>query len=144
MPEITPDALSTQAPGRAAMSGGSAGEIDAQAFAIEAARLLNDRHCEDILVYDVRGLSPVTQFIVIGTGTSDRQIKSVGGDVADLGETHGFPRYGSDRDGSSTWMVVDLVEVMAHLFEPAARGHYDLEMLWGDAPQIKWRRQAGL
>ena len=114
---------------------------EAQTFAIEAARLLADRHCEDILIFDVRGSSPVTKYIVIGTGTSDRQIKSIGAEVGELGGEHDFPRYGSDRDGASTWLVVDLVEVMVHLFEPATRGHYDLEMMWGDAPQISWRRK---
>ncbi|MEM9916291.1 MAG: ribosome silencing factor [Planctomycetota bacterium] len=112
----------------------------ARAFAVEAARLVSDLRCEDILVFDVTGMSQVTNFIVIATGTSDRQIKSVGGDVADLGQEHGFERYGTDRDGASTWCIVDLVEVMVHLFEPATRGHYDLEMMWGDAPQVKWRR----
>ncbi len=115
---------------------------DAQAFAIQAARLINDLRCDDILVFDLRGLSPVTKYIVIASGTSDRQIKSIGGEVADLGAEQGFPRYGSDRDGASTWAVIDLVDVMVHLFEPATRGHYDLEMMWGDAPQIKWRRPA--
>ena len=113
---------------------------DARQVAVEAARLVSDLRCEDVVIFDVRELSPVTKYIVIASGTSDRQIKSVGGDVAELGAEHGFPRYGSDRDGASTWMVVDLVEVMVHLFEPATRGHYDLEMMWGDAPQIKWRR----
>jgi len=112
----------------------------ARAFAIDAARLISDLRCEDIVVFDVSGVSPVTHFIVIASGTSDRQIKSVGADVAELGAERGFERYGTDRDGASTWAVVDLVEVMIHLFEPATRGHYDLEMLWGDAPQVKWRR----
>ena len=112
----------------------------AKAFAIEAARLMSDLRCEEVVIFDVTGLSQVTNFIVIASGTSDRQIKSIGADVGELGDEHGFPRYGSDRDGASTWLVVDLVEVMVHLFEPATRGHYDLEMMWGDAPKIKWRR----
>ena len=131
---------SPSAPGKAEVSDASDPAIDAKDFAVEAARLVSDLRCEDVVIFDVRGLSPVTQYIVIASGTSDRQIKSVGGDVADLGEQHGFPRYGADRDGGSTWMVVDLVEVMVHLFEPATRGHYDLEMMWGDAPRVKWRR----
>lgn len=133
----TPDQFTT----RASAAPADRDADDARAFAIEAARLVVGLHCEDVLIFDVRGLSPVTKYIVIASGTSDRQIKSVGGDVADLGAEHGFERYGSDRDGASTWMVVDLVEVMVHLFEPVARGHYDLEMMWGDAPQVQWRRE---
>ncbi|MEM9882160.1 MAG: ribosome silencing factor [Planctomycetota bacterium] len=112
----------------------------ARTLAIDAARLCADLRCEDVVVFDVTGLSQVTHYLVIATGTSDRQIKSVGGDVADLAAEHGFERYGADRDDANTWLVVDLVEVMVHLFEPATRGHYDLEMLWGDAPRVAWRR----
>ena len=118
-----------------------AGRADAACdFAVEAARLLADSHCDDIQIFDVRGVSPVTKYLIIASGTSDRQIKSVGGDVAELGRQRDFDKYGSDRDGSSTWVVIDLVEVMVHLFEPATRAHYDLEMMWGDAPRIPWRR----
>ena len=112
----------------------------ARNFAVEVARLLHDSHCEDVLIYDVRGLSEVTDFILIASGTSDRQIKSVGGYVNDLAREHGIERFGSDRDEASTWLVLDYVELMIHLFEPATRAHYDLEMMWGDAPQIPWQR----
>ncbi|MBB6430230.1 ribosome silencing factor [Algisphaera agarilytica] len=135
----TPDEFTTRStPGSTPAS--AKGPDAARLVAVEAARLVSDLRCEDIVVFDVTGMSQVTNFIVIASGTSDRQIKSVGSEVADLGAQHGFDRYGSDRDAASTWCVVDLVEVMVHLFEPATRGHYDLEMMWGDAPQVKWRR----
>lgn len=113
---------------------------DPRAFVVEAARLLADSHCEDVVIYDVGELSPVTRYILIASGTSDRQIKAVGGHVSELGRSIGFDRFGSDRDDASTWLVLDFVEVMVHLFEPATRGHYDLEMLWGDAPRVSWHR----
>ena len=49
--------------------------------------------------------------------------------------------HGQDQDGSATWVALDFVDVVVHLFEPAARGHYDLEMLWGDAIKVAWRRK---
>lgn len=112
-----------------------------QRFAIAAALLLNDYDCDDIRVMDVRGVSPLTHYIVIASGTSDRQLRALAGHLAKLGEEQGFERYGNDKDDAATWLVADFVEVMVHLFEPATRGHYDLEMMWGDAPQVKWRRQ---
>jgi ribosome-associated protein len=110
-----------------------------RAFIADACRLLADRHCEDIVAFDVRGMSQLTDFVVVASGTSDRQMKSVGGELAELARERGMTRYGSERDDSSTWIVLDFVDVMVHLFEPVARGHYDLEMLWGDAPRMKWR-----
>ncbi len=113
---------------------------DAKAFAIDAARLCADSKCSEVTVFDVQGLSPLTSFIVIATGTSDRQIRSVADDVAELGGPMGFKRFGSERDENATWVVADFVDVVVHLFEPAMRAHYDLEMLWGDAPRVSWRR----
>ena len=56
-----------------------------RAFAIEAARLLADDKCEDVVVLDVRGVSHVTDFIVIGTGTSERQMRSTLSNLDDIG-----------------------------------------------------------
>jgi ribosome-associated protein len=111
-----------------------------KAFAIASARELADRHCEDVLVLDVRGISPLTQFVVIASGTSDRQMRSAGVHLKDIARAFDYERLGSDRDDGTTWIVLDFVDVMVHLFEPATRGHYDLEMMWGDAPRITWRR----
>ncbi len=121
---------------------GTQREQAVRAFLIEASRLLADLHCEDILLFDVQGLSDLTDYIVIATGTSDRQIKGVASQVCDLAAEHGFERFGSERDADSTWLVLDFVDSIVHLFEPAARAHYDLEMLWGDAPRINWRRES--
>lgn len=112
-------------------------------FATEAARLINDLHGTDVLLLDVRKLNDVTDYILIATGTSERQVRSLGDSIEELGVTYGMTRHGREVDGGATWYVLDLVDVVVHLFEPAARAHYDIEMLWGDAPRIRWRRAPG-
>ncbi len=109
-------------------------------FAIDAARLLGDLHCTDIVVLDVRGRSQMNDYVVIATGTSDRQIRSMGESVQALGQERGLVRFGREVDGKSSWVVTDFSEVVVHVFEQLARVHYDLEMLWGDAPRLRWRR----
>ena len=111
-----------------------------QQFAIEAARLLHDRHCEDIRILDVHGLSQVCDFIIIGSGTSDRQMKSVAGELEELAEAHDEKVYRTNRDTGVTWIVIDFVDVVAHLFEPNQRAYYDLEELWSDAVHVEWSR----
>lgn len=113
---------------------------ETQRFAIEAARLIADSHCEEVVIFDVRRLSQLTGYIIIASGTSDRQMKSVVQDVVELSADYGLDPYGSERDTDTRWLVVDFVDVMVHLFEPTTRAHYDLEMLWGDAPQVSWQR----
>lgn len=137
-PAMTPEALG--AAGRPAPSG----KVDAaRAFAIEAARLLSDDHCEDVLLLDVRGIYEMADYIVIGSGTSDRQMRAVADNLAGAGEPHGYRPYRKDVDERTTWCLIDFVDVVAHIFEPNTRAHYDLEMLWGDAPRIEWRRGPG-
>ena len=109
-------------------------------FVIEAAQLLEDRHCENVVVFDVRGICQVTDYIIIATGTSDRQIKSLGSELKALAKERNISRMGDHVDADTSWMVVDLVDVIAHLFEQATRAHYDIEMMWDDAPQIDFKR----
>jgi ribosome-associated protein len=64
-------------------------------------------------------------------------MKSVAQDLEDLGKGRGQPPFRSDRDTGTTWIVVDFVDVVVHLFEPAQREYYDLESLWADAKDVE-------
>lgn len=112
----------------------------ARDFAVEAARLLSDNKCIDVVVLDVSGISPMTDFIVIGSGTSDRQMRSTLDDVAELGRARQYTLSRRSVDDRATWVLADFVDVVVHLFEPNTRAYYDLEMMWGDAPRVSWER----
>jgi len=111
-----------------------------RAFAVEAARTLHDDKCEHVVVLDVRELSQVTDYLVIASGTSDRQMRSALHHVRELGEEMGIPSVRSSADQRATWVLADFVDVVCHVFEPNTRAHYDLEMLWGDADRVPWKR----
>ena len=113
----------------------------ARELSIEAARMLKDDKCEDVLVLDLRGHSSVTDFFVIASGTSDRQMRSTGLHVEALAREHGFEMHRSNlKEREATWLILDFIDVVVHLFEPETRLFYDLEMLWGDVDRIEWRR----
>jgi ribosome-associated protein len=112
----------------------------AREFAIDVARLLHDDKCTEIVLLDVRGTSQVSDYIVIGTGTSDRQMRSVLSHAEQLGSSRGFPAWRVETDPGGRWLLMDSVDVVVHLFEPNTRAHYDLEMMWGDAPRVAWER----
>ena len=109
-------------------------------FAADAARLVHDLHCTEVRLLDVRGLSQVCDFVLVGSGTSDRQMKSVAHELQDLGEESGHACFRTNADGDATWIVVDFVDLVVHLFEPAMRDYYDLEGLWSDARVVQWSR----
>lgn len=131
-----------KAPPRAPVAGRDKAGRGAK-FAIEAARLLGDLRCTDIQVLDVRGKSGMTDYLVVGSGTSDRQMRSVADSVADLGAQMDHPAFRTDADTRSTWLVLDCVDVVVHLFEPSTRTYYDIEAMWGDAPRLDWARARG-
>ncbi|MEM0983942.1 MAG: ribosome silencing factor [Planctomycetota bacterium] len=118
----------------------AAREARAREFAIEVAQLLGDDKCEHIVVLDVRNLSQVTDFVVVGSGTSDRQMDAALTHAKELGEEQDYPCVRDSGDERSTWLLADFVDVVVHLFEPNTRAHYDIEMLWGDAERVTWRR----
>jgi ribosome-associated protein len=117
-----------------------ASRVDAaRAFAIEAARLAANTRCHQVVVLDVRGLSPVTDFFVIATGTSSRQISTVCDDIEDLGEPRNFIPMSRAGYGGDTWVLLDFVDVIVHLFNDESRQFYDLDNLWGDAKRVDWQ-----
>lgn len=111
-----------------------------RAFAVDAARMLADDKCEDVVLLDVSGMSQMSDFIVVASGTSDRQMRSAADDVAKLGNSTGWTCFRQHADDRTTWVALDFVDVMVHVFEPNTRAHYDLEMLWADAPRVAWER----
>jgi len=107
-------------------------------FAVELARLASDLKCEDITALDLTDISPVTNKVVICTGTSDRQMDAVADQMLEYGRQVGERPYGVSGRGAGTWTLIDFVDVVVHIFARAYREYYDLELLWGDAPRIDW------
>ncbi|MCW5767724.1 MAG: ribosome silencing factor [Phycisphaeraceae bacterium] len=116
--------------------------IESKDLAIELARLAFDDKCSDIVVLDVRGLSSISDYVVVASGTSDRQMRAVADHAEDLGASLGHPPYRSNKDPRALWLLIDFSDVVIHIFEPNTRAHYDIEMMWGDAKRIDWERPA--
>lgn len=110
----------------------------ARKFAIDAARHAANTRCNNVVVLDVRGLSPVCDYFVLATGTSARQMRTVADEVAELGEKQNFAPLGASGLDSQSWMLVDFVDVLLHVFSDEAREYYDLDNLWGDAKRVDW------
>ena len=110
----------------------------AREFAIECARMMRDDKCEDIVLLDLRGVSPICDFFVIATGTSDRQMRAVADHIKQMAKQRGEAPYSVSGYDESTWIVIDYVDVILHLFDADQRTYYDLDSLWGDSPQVEW------
>jgi ribosome-associated protein len=91
-----------------------------------------------VVVLDVRGVSPVTDYFVIGTGTSTRQMRTVANAVEEYGTGEGQEPI--NRSVDDHWILLDYVDVVLHVFSEDARHFYDLESLWGEAKPVEWKK----
>jgi ribosome-associated protein len=105
-------------------------------FALTAAKIAVERRCTDIVVLDLSGVSPATDYFVIATGTSDRQMRTVADEISEAGRGQGFKRFGRAGYDQARWILLDFVNVVVHLFDSEYRDYYALELLWGDAEKL--------
>ena len=112
-------------------------DISALELANQAAIIADERHCTDIVVLDLTGISPATNYYVIATSTSDRQAKTVVDEISEFAKKHGHRRFGMAGYEQGRWILVDYVDVVVHVFDEEYRDYYNLEMLWGDAKHLK-------
>jgi len=102
------------------------------------ARLADDRKASDIVVLYVEKLIRITDYFVIATGRSNRHVHMLADELVHRLKDAGRKNIRRDAHGRSRWTLIDLGDVVVHLFEKDARSFYDLELLWGDADQIDW------
>lgn len=115
---------------------------DACEFAVAVARLVAEMKTTDVQVLDLRGLSSLADFFVVGTGTSDRQMHAVLGKVEDRARQMQRRPFKVSDSQSASWILADYVDVVVHLFDREHRDYYDLDGLWGDAPRVNWEPDA--
>jgi len=113
--------------------------MDARDLAVAAARLASNSNAEDILVLDLREVSPVTDYFVIATATSARQMRSIADDIEQRGKAGGHKAWHVAGRDAGGWIVMDFVDVVVHLFDGQHRRYYDLELIWGEAPRVDWQ-----
>jgi len=108
------------------------GQVRAQA-AVSAAL---DKKAENPVILDVRGLSGVADYFVLVSADSDRQAAAVADFIDDRLTGLGAQRLGAEGKSGGGWVLLDFGDVVVHVMSPDARGFYDLEGLWADAPRV--------
>ena len=108
--------------------------------AVLCARVAEDNKARDIVVLDMRGITPLYDYFVIVTGISRRQIHTLAEEIDAALRTQGEQRLGIEGYEASKWVVQDYGDLVVHLFDPETRSYYGLEDLWADAPRLDWDR----
>jgi ribosome-associated protein len=98
--------------------------------------IISDKKGEDILMLDTRPVSFVSDYFVIATAASERQIKAIADDIQKQLKKSRILPLGVEGTADSGWVLLDYGGVIIHLFSPGMRDYYRLEMLWEHAPVV--------
>lgn len=109
---------------------------DAKAKALSIATAARSKHAEEITIYQVGDLTSLADFFVICSAESEPQIRAIVDAVHDSLSKKGSKPFGIEGREASLWVLVDCNDVILHIFKKEAREFYNLDRLWGDAPQL--------
>ncbi len=96
----------------------------------------SDKKAEDILVLNVSEVTTIADLFVICSGRGERQVQAIADGIVEKAKAAGRTPYGVEGYDAGRWILIDLGDVIAHVFVPEERVLYRLERLWGDAPVV--------
>jgi ribosome-associated protein len=111
---------------------------DPRELARLAAKAASSKQGEAVVILDVRDLITITDYFVIGSGRSDRQVDTIADEVARELKQQGVRPVRTEGDPSAGWVLLDFVDFVVHVFRDEEREYYRLENLWRDAPIVEW------
>src|SRR3954469_16592832 len=116
--------------------------MDSRKLAMLCRELADNKKAEDIVILDLRKLSSITDYFVICTGTSEPHLRAIVDEIQEhLDEQEHITARGTDGSINTSWVVLDYFDVIVHVMRKDVRELYDLEDLWGDAPQVRPARK---
>ncbi|ART77357.1 ribosome silencing factor [Sutcliffiella horikoshii] len=100
-----------------------------------AAKAADDKRAEELVALNMQGISLVSDYFLICHGNSDKQVQAIARAIKEVAEENGQHVRRMEGFDEARWILVDLGDVVAHVFHKDERGYYNLERLWGDAPR---------
>jgi ribosome-associated protein len=111
--------------------------LDAESTARRAAEAALEKKADDVVLVDLRGKATYADFLVICSGTNERQLEAVADSVESSLRQAGQRLIGSEGGRGGRWVLLDFGDVVVHVFHQEERAYYDLEGLWSDAPMTR-------
>lgn len=101
---------------------------------LTAVKAADDKRAEQIVVLNMKGISLIADYFLICHGNSDKQVQAIAKELKEKAEELGYTVNRMEGYDEARWILVDLGDVVAHIFHRDERTYYNLERLWGDAP----------
>jgi ribosome-associated protein len=106
-------------------------------LAQRAAGILLDRKANDVVLLSLKGVSDMTDYFLIASGTSDTHVRALGNAVMeDMKKETGQTAHHAEGLSQGRWVLLDYVDFVVHVFHPTLRNFYQIERLWADAEVI--------
>jgi ribosome-associated protein len=121
---------------------GNARLVESAHVARVAALSADDKKGKDVRILDIRSISTVADYFVICTGTSTTHVRAIVDNIEEKLSELGLTLHHMEGYQNGRWILLDFVDVVVHVLQPEERSFYNLERLWGDAPEIRFS-QAG-
>ena len=113
-------------------------KINSRQKAVLAAREAYELKARDIVILDVRAFPALAEYFVICTGETKRHLRGIADRVEEGAGEQGCGVHHAEGYALGRWVLMDLNNVVVHIFDPETREFYELERLWGDAPQVAY------
>jgi len=110
--------------------------IDSNQILEIAVRAADSKHAGDIIALDVQEISLLADYFVICSGNSDRQINAIVEDIVEQEQKAQVEIKRVEGKDGGKWVLIDLGDVIVHVFNNSERSFYNLEKLWSDAPLV--------
>ena len=115
--------------------------MDSKKLALLCRDLAENKKAENIVLLEVSGISSITDYFVIATGSSEPHLRAIVNEITNcLRDEHNVRPRAIDGDLQTAWQVLDFFDVIVHVMRADVREKYDLETLWGDAPTLKKKK----
>lgn len=103
--------------------------------ALHIVQMIIDKKGEDVLLLDLRKISPITDYFVLVTAQSPLHAQAISDELVEKLKKAGNRAHHVEGYNQAQWVLIDFLDVVVHIFLPEVRTFYGLERLWGDAPR---------
>lgn len=104
---------------------------------------MEEKKAENIRIYDVREKNDYTDFIMVCEGSGELHNKAIADNVQTQAKSNGIYVMGSEGYTGGTWILIDMVNIVIHIFDPETRSYYDIEKLWQASKKLREQSEGG-
>ena len=114
--------------------------ITPRQLALLAADVCDEKKAKDILVLDVRKITSISDYFIVCSTSNERQARAIAEDLRMRLKDLGKREMGVEGLEDARWVLQDFGDIVLHIFHESQREFYDIEGLWADAKQVRWKK----